>query len=59
MGGSNHELQEMIDGLVDRAGAYGMEVSTGKSKVLVNSARDISAAILMNGGKLEEVEAFI
>ena len=35
-----------------------MEVSNEKSKALVSSARNVSADILMNGQKLEEVEAF-
>mgnify|MGYP006273469667 CR=1 FL=1 len=58
MGGSNKELQNLTNRLVDRADAYGMEVSTEKSKVLVNSANDTTAQIYMNGQQLEEVDAF-
>ena len=37
MGGSNNELQDLTSRLVTRANSYGMEVSTEKSKVMVNS----------------------
>ena len=33
MGGSNGELQDLANTLVDRAAAYGMEVSTENSKI--------------------------
>ena len=35
-----------------------MEVSTEKSKVMVNSTHNISASIFMNGEPLEEVNSF-
>ena len=35
-----------------------MEVSSEKSKILVNSAENTHASIEMNGEQLEEVEAF-
>ena len=44
MGGSNGELQDLANRLVDRATAYGMEVSTEKSKIMTNS-KNISADI--------------
>ena len=37
MAGGNDELQELTNKLVYRASAYGIEVSSGKSKVMVNS----------------------
>ena len=58
MGGSNNELQDLTDRLERRAGAYGMEVSSEKSKVMVNSANNTAAQINMNGQQLEEVAAF-
>ena len=58
MGGSNSELQDLTNRLSERAGAYGMEVSTEKSKTMVNSTNDTSADITMNGEKLEEVSKF-
>ena len=54
MGGSNGELQNLTNSLVDRAKAYGMEVSTKKSKMITNSTNNISADISINGQKLEE-----
>lgn len=58
MGGSNTELQDLTDRLVDRASAYGMEVSTEKSKVLTNSVTNTTAHIYMNGQQLKEVDTF-
>ena len=58
MSGSNGELQDLINRLVDRALAYGMEVTTEKSKIMTNSTNNISADISMNGQKLEEVTSF-
>ena len=58
MGGSEAELQELTNRLVNTAGAYGMEVSSEKSKVLVNSVRGTTAQISMNGQQLEEVTTF-
>ena len=58
MGGSNEELQDLTTRLTNRASAYGMEVSTEKSKVMVNTLADTTAHIYMNGEKLEEVSSF-
>ena len=55
MGGSNGELQDLTNRLVHRATAYGTEVSTEKSKIMINSTKKISADISINGQKLEEV----
>ena len=52
---SNVELQDLTNRLIDRATAYGLEVSTGKSKIMTNSMNNISADIRMNGQMLEEV----
>ena len=43
MGGSNDEIQDFVNRLVDRATAYGMEVSTEMSKIKTNSMNNISA----------------
>ena len=51
-------FQDLTNRLIDRATAYGMEVSTEKSKVMSNSTNSISADISMNGQKLEEVTNF-
>ena len=58
MSGSDKELQDLTNRLVDRATAYEMEVSTEKSKIMTNSMNNISADISMNGQKLEEVISF-
>ena len=58
MSGSNGELQDLINRLVDTATSCGMEVITAKSKIMTNSTNNISADISMNGQKLEEVTSF-
>jgi hypothetical protein len=58
MGGSNKELQDLTNRLEDRAGAYGMEVGTDKSKTMVNSTTNTQAEIFVNGQQLEEVDSF-
>ena len=58
MDGSSGERQDFCNRLVDRATAYGMEVSTDKSKIKTNSTNNISADIRINGQKLEEVTSF-
>ena len=56
--GSNAELQDLTNRLVDRATAHGMDVSTEKSKIMTNSINNIRADISMNGETLEEVTSF-
>ena len=58
MGGSSSELQDLTNRLVDTARAYGMEVSTEKSKIMTNSTNNISEYNSMNGQKLKEVTSF-
>ena len=55
--GSNSELQDLTDRLTSRSTAHGMEVSSEKSKILVN-AENKKANIIMNGEHLEEVDTF-
>ena len=43
MGGSNDELQDLTNRLVDRATSYGTDVSTEKSKIMTNSTDFIGA----------------
>ena len=54
MGSRNSGLQDLTNKFEDRATAYGMEVSTEKSKMMTNSTNNISADISMNGELLEE-----
>ena len=49
MGDSSGELQDLTNRLIDRATAYGLEVSTGKSKIMTYSMNNCSADISMNG----------
>ena len=59
MGGSNCELQDLTNRLIDRATACGKEVSTEKRKIITNSRNNISADISLNGQKLMEVTSFM
>ena len=52
IGGSNNDLLSNI------AQAYGLEVSSENSKVMVSSDDNTTAEISMNGQQLEEVTAF-
>ena len=53
-GDSNNDLQDLINRLKNRAGAYGMEL-----KVIVKSTKNISANITINGETLKKVETFV
>ena len=53
MGGSNKELQDLTNRLTQSSRAYGMEVSSKKSKVMKNSANATPVQIFMNGQELE------
>ena len=52
MGSSSDELRDLTNRLVDTAAAYGMEVGTGKRKIMTNNMDSISADISINGQKL-------
>ena len=58
MGGSNGELQDLTNRLVDRASAYGMKDSRKKSEIMTNSTNNTSADIGMNGRTVELVTSF-
>ena len=58
MGLNNDELQELTDRLSNSAREYGMEISSEKSKVMVNSGDNTTVQISMNDQQLEEVMAF-
>lgn len=53
---SNQGLQLLTDKLVDRAGAFDMEVTTDKRNVMVNSINTSNASISMN---TEQTEASV
>ena len=57
--GSNRELQELTNGLVESSKYHGMEISQEKSKTMVNSQNyDKNANIYMDGMLLEDVKTF-
>ena len=58
MSGSSVEVQDLTNRLVDRAAAFGMEVSTEKSKIMTSTAENISVDISLNDQKLDEVTRF-
>ncbi|KAH3894593.1 hypothetical protein DPMN_018750 [Dreissena polymorpha] len=58
MSGTSSELQDLTHILYGRAGAYGIEVSMEKSKIMVKSTTNTSADITMNGQKQKEVATF-
>ena len=59
MARSEEELQDLTTRLETSANAYGMEISTEKSKILVNSTTPTTPTnIKMSGETLEEVETF-
>ena len=58
MVGSDGELPDLTNRLVNRATAYEMEVSTEKSSFMTNSTNIISANIRMNYQNLGEVISF-
>ncbi|KAH3691907.1 hypothetical protein DPMN_192450 [Dreissena polymorpha] len=45
MGGASNKLQDLNNRLYERAGAYVMQVSTEKSKIMVKSTANTSADI--------------
>ena len=57
-GGSQNELQGLINSLADRATALGMQVSTEKNKIMTKNTNNFSADISMNGQKLKEMTRF-
>ena len=52
MGSSNGELEDLTNRLINRAMAYGMEVSREKRKIMTSSVNNISVDISINGQKL-------
>ena len=55
---SEKELQNLTDLLVEASSFYGMEISTEKSQILVNSQNNRPAKIHVKGNTLEEVDQF-
>ena len=58
MNGSNGELRDLTNRLIDRATAYGIKFSTEKSKIMIDSTQNIGADFSTNGLKLEDLTNF-
>ena len=59
LGNSEEELQQVTQRLEETVAEYGMEISSNKSKVLVNNIKSRPCTnIQMNGHMLEEVDQF-
>lgn len=58
MVGSKICLKDLTNKPAERAGTYGMELNTEKSKVMVNSTSSNSVSITMDDEPLEEVSIF-
>ena len=60
LGSREEELQQLTQRLEETAAEYRMEISSDKSKILVNSIKPIPSTnnIQVNGQTLEEVDQF-
>ena len=58
MGGSESEIQDLTARLEEKARAFGMEVSSEKSKILNITNLNTPINIMVNGQNLEEVDSF-
>ena len=57
--GSNDKLQTLTNKLSNSASRYGMQISTEKSKIMINiNNRNLYTKIQLYGKKLEEVDQF-
>ena len=58
-GGSKGELQQLTERLEKKVAGYGLEISSDKSKILVNSIKPrLSTNIWINGKTLEAMDQF-
>ena len=58
LAGGEEELANLVERLDKASTAYGMEISTGKSKLMTNNTSGINTEIKVNGQKLETVTSF-
>ena len=56
--GKEEELASLVDRLDKTSGAFGMEISSEKTKLMTNNVNGISTDIRINGEKLDEVGSF-
>ena len=58
LAGEEEELANLVEHLDKASTAYGMEISTEKTKLMTNNTRSINTEIKVNGQKLETVTSF-
>ena len=58
LGGEEEELANLVERLDKASTAYGMEISTEKTKLMTNNTNGINTEIKVNGQKLETVTSF-
>ena len=58
LAGEEEELEKLVERLDKVFTAYGMEISTEKTKVMTNNTSGINTEIKINGQKLETVTSF-
>ena len=56
--GEEEELANLVEHLDKASTAYGMEISTKKTKIMTNNTSGINKEIKVNGQKLETVTSF-
>ena len=58
LAGEEEELANLVERLDKASTAYGMEISTEKTKLVTNNTSSINSEIKVNGQKLETVTSF-
>ena len=58
LAGKEEELASLVEHLDKASTAYGMEISTEKTKLMTNNTSGINTKIKMNGQKLKTVTSF-
>ena len=58
LAGEEEELAKLVERLDEASTAYGMEISTEKTKLMTNNTRGINTEIKINGQALETVTDF-
>ena len=56
--GQEEELAKLVERLDKASTAYGMDISTEKTKLITNNTSGINTEIKINGQKLETVSSF-
>ena len=59
LAGSEEELRQLVERLVNTSDDYGMEINVGKTKTMINHPEGIINPIQVKNEKVEEVQKFI